>query len=58
MVFVDGIVINTKENKILFENNTFVQPKPNMCILFPGSVLHYVPKTKGNRILMSYNLLV
>jgi hypothetical protein len=42
---------------IIFENHTFIQPKPNMFILFPGSVLHHVPKTKGNRILMSYNLL-
>jgi hypothetical protein len=42
---------------IIFENNTFIQPKSNMFILFPASVLHYVPKTKGNRILMSYNLV-
>ena len=42
---------------IIFENNTFIQPKSNMVILFPGSVLHYVPRTKGKRILMSYNLI-
>lgn len=42
---------------IIFENHTFVQPKPNMFLLFPASLLHHVPKTKSKRILMSYNLL-
>jgi hypothetical protein len=42
---------------IIFENHTFVQPKSNMFLLFPASLLHHVPKTKSKRILMSYNLL-
>jgi hypothetical protein len=41
---------------IIFENHTFIKPKPNMFILFPSSLWHHVPKTKGKRILMSYNL--
>jgi hypothetical protein len=41
---------------IIFENHTVIRPKPNMFLLFPALVLHYVPKTKSKRILMSYNL--
>jgi hypothetical protein len=42
---------------IIFENFTLIKPKSNMFLLFPTAVLHYVPKTKGKRILMSYNLI-
>jgi hypothetical protein len=42
---------------VIFENHTVVQPKSNMFLLFPGSLVHHVPKTNSKRILMSYNLL-
>jgi len=42
---------------IIFENNTIIKPKSNMFLMFPGNVLHHVPKTKSKRILMSYNLI-
>ena len=42
---------------IIFENNTMIKPKSNMLLMFPGNLLHHVPRTKGKRILMSYNLV-
>jgi hypothetical protein len=42
---------------IIFENHTVVKPKSNMFLFFPGNISHYVPKTKGKRILMSYNFI-
>ena len=46
---------------IMFEGESLdlsVDPKPNMLLLFPGYLNHYVPPTKGERVLVAGNFMV
>jgi len=41
---------------IVFANKLVVQPKPRMLILFPGMLVHSVPKNTGNRVVLAMNM--
>jgi len=41
---------------IVFANILVVQPKPRMLILFPGMLVHSVPKDTGNRVVLAMNM--
>ena len=41
---------------IVFANILVVQHKPRMLILFPGMLVHSVPKNTGNRVVLAMNM--
>jgi hypothetical protein len=41
---------------IIFANKLVVQPKPRMLLMFPGMLLHSVPKTQGQRVVLVMNM--
>jgi hypothetical protein len=41
---------------IVFANKLVVQPKPRMLILFPGMLVHSVPKNTGKRVVLAMNM--
>ena len=41
---------------IVFANKLVVQHKPRMLILFPGMLVHSVPKNTGNRVVLAMNM--
>ena len=52
------VYLEAEENcaPIIFANKILVQPKPNMLIMFPGMLVHSVPKNTGNRVVLAMNM--
>jgi hypothetical protein len=52
------VYLEAEENcaPIIFANKLVVQPKPRMLVMFPGMLLHSVPKTQGRRVVLVMNM--
>jgi hypothetical protein len=52
------VYLEAEENcaPIVFANKLVVQPKPRMLVMFPGMLLHSVPKTDGRRVVLVMNM--
>jgi|GEM_PF-293167 len=56
--FSGVVYLEAEENcaPIIFANKLVVQPKPRMLVMFPGLLLHSVPKTQGRRVVLVMNM--
>ena len=56
--FSGVVYLEAEENcaPIVFANKLVVQPKPRMLVMFPGLLLHSVPKTQGRRVVLVMNM--
>lgn len=52
------VYLEAEENcaPIVFANKLVVHPKPRMLVMFPGMLLHSVPKTDGRRVVVVMNM--
>jgi hypothetical protein len=41
---------------IIFGGKLHIKPKPSMLVLFPGMLVHEVPKTDGRRVVVAMNI--